>query len=448
MADNPYTQYGPEIAARIERARAWDDAWDGYRDLPVVRTDGVAFHQFPEDALRPISQNGIQAAVARGGAPGGDANHAWFAGGVPLYAGQPGFAFATDDLRAAGAIDGRATGGMNVDVIQLPHAVAPGGMPVDNAALVYHSSRGYVLPIHVPEDFPHQFNMPPGYEPESPLPGGRDPRDPPRPRTDADPARRTDDGVGPRPVDAPQDPRAQDPGRPPTTTAGDPGGGGGGGGCTTCGATPSAGGGGGSGDAPAAAAGDGPPADAPPPPPPRPADADQAFQRAQRAPGSSADGSVYGVGGTADNPQFYRFSPDGTYQGTVDRIPTEAQMGVSDQMIRMEHPDAPMRRMVTGPDGQRYGVGPEGVAVAEGNGFRTLTPEERASLPRNVQSQLMVRAAGPTLATPDGQNAMYAARARTAGSVIDWAQNQNDAQAAGLAIGSDNVGRRMDSRRR
>lgn len=48
-----------------------------------------------------------------------------------------------------------------------------------------------------------------------------------------------------------------------------------------------------------------------------PADADEAFRRAQRTGGSQAGGVVYGVGGTPENPQVYKFSPDGRYLGTA-----------------------------------------------------------------------------------------------------------------------------------
>ncbi len=193
---------------------------------------------------------------------------------------------------------------------------------------------------------------------------------------------------------------------------------------------------------------EGRPVDAPvaPATPPAPADAREAFDRARRAPGSQVDGVVYAAGGSVDDPTFYRMTPEGQYLGTVERVPTAAQFGVSDQMLTRGYPDAPMRRLATGPDGQRYGLGADGVAAVEGDRLRPLTPAERAALPRTVQNQLMQRAAGPALHTPDGQNAGWLARARTGSAVVDMATNQHDAQAAGLAIGSDQVGRRIDSR--
>lgn len=151
---------------------------------------------------------------------------------------------------------------------------------------------------------------------------------------------------------------------------------------------------------------------APTPPPieqARPADADEAFRRAQRTGGSQVGGVVYGVGGTPDNPQVYKFSPDGRYMGTapIDRLPVAAEMGVSDQVMRMQNPGAPMARFVDAPDGRRYAVGgPSGILVDEAGTLRPVTAAERATLPRTVQTKLMMRAAGPALALPDGVNGM------------------------------------------
>lgn len=141
------------------------------------------------------------------------------------------------------------------------------------------------------------------------------------------------------------------------------------------------------------------------PPPP---DAAQAFQRAQQAGGSTADGVVYGVGGTPDNPQVYRFTPSGQYLGTADmsRLPTSVEFGVTDQVLRMQNPTSALRRVVSAPDGQRYTLGPGGIHVDDGGTFRALSAAERAALPRTVQTQLMMRAAGPALAMPDGVNGM------------------------------------------
>lgn len=151
-----------------------------------------------------------------------------------------------------------------------------------------------------------------------------------------------------------------------------------------------------------------PPADAPAQNPPRPADADEAYQRAMRTGGSRVGDVVYGVGGTPDSPVVHKFTPDGRYLGstTTDRVPVAAEMGVSEQILRNQNPGMAARRMISAPDGRQYTVGQGGVLVDEGGTLRALSAAERASLPPAVQRQLMVRAAGPALALPDGVNGM------------------------------------------
>lgn len=156
--------------------------------------------------------------------------------------------------------------------------------------------------------------------------------------------------------------------------------------------------------------------------PPRPADADAAFRRASSTGGAEVDRVVYGVGGTPDAPEVYRFAPSGQYLGTspIDRLPVQAEMGVSEQVLRMQNPSAPMRTLVSGPDGRKYAVGPGGVVVEDGGALRPLTPSERAALPRAVQSQLIARAAGPALALPDGMNGpVRQAAQRLHGNYVD-----------------------------
>ncbi len=180
--------------------------------------------------------------------------------------------------------------------------------------------------------------------------------------------------------------------------------------CGTCGPAPSG--------AAAAAAG-----------PPRPADADQAFQRAMRTGGSQVGNVVYGVGGTPDAPVVHQFSPDGRYLGTTtpDRIPVAAEMGVSEQMLRNQNPGMAARRMVSGPDGRQYTVGQGGVQVDDGGNLRALSASERAALPPSVQRQLMLRAAGPALAMPDGVNGMGRAIGREmTGNWMDGVQINMD----------------------
>jgi hypothetical protein len=56
-------------------------------------------------------------------------------------------------------------------------------------------------------------------------------------------------------------------------------------------------------------------------------------------------------------------------------------------------PRAPTPEVVRAPDGRLYTAGPGGVLVDDGGALRPLRSEERAALPRSVQTQLMIGAA-------------------------------------------------------
>lgn len=167
--------------------------------------------------------------------------------------------------------------------------------------------------------------------------------------------------------------------------------------------------------------------------PAAPPDAASSFDRAQRFPGStSADGFVYGV--SDDGIHNYRFTRDGVFQGTVgnNAVPNDAAMGVTDQLGRMANPDGPGARFVVAPDGQRYTVTRDGVAVVEGDRLRVLSSEERAGLPRAVQSRIMARVA-PGLGAPDGVNSpLTVARQRFLASIVDAADLHGQAYQAGV----------------
>jgi hypothetical protein len=406
LPGSPYLDNADEIQRRIAAARAWDDDWDGYRNLPRAPAEGVTYHAFPDrpDVMNDIARNGIQSGVARGEAPGPNASTIWFSNDMPFYAGAPAFAFESDRLRAMGAdLDASGLAGQS-GVGRITHDLAPNGVPVADAALVYHTTGGYVIPIHVPEGFRGDLPMPPGYvPPDAPLPGGRDMR----------PGARAGGVDGTHPDGGPEGRPTAAEGGTARTTSGDAGGGTGAGDCATCsaGGGSRAGQGGTLGDAGVQAA---PPAPPAPPPgarsapgaPPPPADGADAFARAQRVGGSTQDGVVYAVGGTGDDHQIYRYTPDGQYLGPADRVPRGAtELGVTSQIQDLQNPGAPTSRFLTAPDGQRYAIGPEGMAeVRQDGSLRTLSPSERAALPRTVQSQALLRAAGPTLAMPDGIN--------------------------------------------
>jgi hypothetical protein len=240
------------------------------------------------------------------------------------------------------------------------------------------------------------------------------------------------------------------------TTAGDAGGGTASGDCPNCipGGGNRAGQAGTTGDAGVQAA----PADPPPPPPgarsapgapPPPADGAEAFARAQHVGGAEHGGVVYAVGGTPGGDfEFYRYTPDGQYLGTVDRLPPGAvEFSAHDQIQHRDNPGAPVRRYFSSPDGRQYAISREGMVEAEANGtFRALSAAERRALPHTVQMQAMERLGGRALAAPDGTNTGFLARARTADTLINGIQIREDAARAGLALGSDNVGRSVDSR--
>ena len=140
-----------------------------------------------------------------------------------------------------------------------------------------------------------------------------------------------------------------------------------------------------------------------------PADAAEAFGRAQRFPDAAAGGFVYAVGGSPDDPRFYRMTPAGRWVDTIDTLPRGAvENGVSSQILYWNDDDRPHVASVTAPDGQRYATGAGGILRVRADGsLEPLTAEERAALPPEVGTRLLRQAAGPMLAMPDGVNGPF-----------------------------------------